>query len=79
LRMQIGTSNVNTVQMAEILAAQDSTGNVSTTVYARVNTNSAVAELPINVDRDGGGNLTLSVTSSSSTVYSYNVTEFVKS
>ena len=74
VRAQIG-SPATSVQMLQIMAAQDSTGNISYTVYDRVNTNTSVAAIPVTVTNTGSV-ISVALNSSSTTYYTVSVTEF---
>jgi len=76
VRAQIG-SPATSVQMLQIMAAQDATGNISYTVYDRVNTNTAVAAIPVTVTNTGNV-ISVSLNSSSTTYYTLGVTEFAQ-
>ena len=76
VRAQIG-SPASSVQMLQMMIAQDSTGNLSYTVYDRVNTNSSVSPIPVSVTNISNF-ISVALNSSSTTYYTVGVTEFAK-
>ena len=76
IRAQIG-SPASSVQMLQVMIAQDSTGNLSYTVYDRVNTNNGVSPIPVSVTNIGNF-ISVALNSGSTTYYTVGVTEFAK-
>lgn len=65
----------NCVQVVDITASRDITGNIGYAVYCTVNSNPSVPEVVVTVGYNGS--LQLYATSSASTTYTYQVTELI--